>query len=87
MDQLAVVAGMERTNDYAETLNPPKTWTNALQNRCYMCIQWTRALYSVVITGHSNPPISQFNSLCNEFTSVWSMFVHITSFFNNISHL
>ena len=25
-------------------------WTNALQNRCYMCIQWSRVLYSVVIT-------------------------------------
>ena len=39
------------------------TWTNALQK--YMCIQWTR----VVITVQSNPPISQFNSPCNEFTS------------------
>ena len=28
------------------------TWTNALQNRCYMCIQWTHALYSVVITNN-----------------------------------
>ena len=27
-----------------------------------MCIQWTRVLYSVVITRQSNPPISQFNS-------------------------
>ena len=44
------------------------TWTNALQNRCYMCIQWTQDLYSVVITQQSNPPISQFNSLYNEFT-------------------
>ena len=25
-------------------------------------------------TIQSNPPISQFNSLCNKFTSVWSMF-------------
>jgi len=41
-----------------------------------MCIQWTRVLYSVVITRQSNPPISQFNSLCNELTSVWSMFVY-----------
>ena len=24
----------------------------------------------------TNPPISQFNSLCNEFTSVWSMLVY-----------
>jgi len=38
-----------------------------------MCIQWTRVLYSVVITLQSNPPISQFKSPCNEFTSVWSM--------------
>ena len=35
-------------------------------------------LYSVVITRQSNPPISQFNSMCNEFTSVWSMFVYNT---------
>ena len=41
-----------------------------------MCIQWTRVLYSVVITWRSNPPVSQFNSLCNEFLSVWSMFVY-----------
>ena len=27
----------------------PVTWTNALQNTCYMCIQLTRVLYSVVI--------------------------------------
>jgi len=47
------------------------TWTNALQNRCYMCIQWTRVLYSVVITWQSKSPISQFNSLCNDFTTVW----------------
>ena len=42
-----------------------------------MCIQWTRVLYSVVITRQSNPPISQFNSPCNEFTSFWSMFYTI----------
>ena len=36
---------------------------------------WTRVLYSVVITRTSNPPISQLNSPCNEFMSVWSMFV------------
>jgi len=41
-----------------------------------MCIQWTRVLYYVVITRQSNPPISQFNSPCNEFMSVWSMFVY-----------
>ena len=33
-----------------------------MQNRCYMCIQWTRVLCSVVITRQSNPPVSQFNS-------------------------
>jgi len=43
-----------------------------------MCLQWTRVLYSVVITGHSNPPISQFNSPCKEFMSDWSMFVYNT---------
>ena len=43
-----------------------------------MCMQLTRVLYSVVLTRQSNPPISQFNSPCNEFTSVWSMFVYNT---------
>ena len=52
------------------------TWTNALQNRCYMCIQWTRFLYYVVLTWPSNATISQFNSPWNEFTSVWSMLVY-----------
>ena len=47
-----------------------------ITNRCYMCIQWTRVLYAVVITRQSNPPISQVNSPCNEFTSVWSMCVY-----------
>ena len=32
--------------------------TNALQNRCYMCIQLTHVLYSLEITQQSNPPIS-----------------------------
>ena len=41
-----------------------------------MCLQWTRVLYSVVLTQQSNPPISQFNRPCNEFTSVWSMSVY-----------
>ena len=50
------------------------TLTNALQNRCYMCIQWV--LYSVVITQQSHPPISQFKILCNQFMIVWSMFVY-----------
>ena len=43
-----------------------------------MCVQLTHVLYSVVITWQSNPPISQFNSPCNEFMSVWSMFVYNT---------
>jgi len=47
-----------------------------IKNRCYMCIQWRCVLYSVVITGQSNPPISKFNSPYNEFTSVSSMFVY-----------
>jgi len=41
-----------------------------------MCIQWTHVLYSIVITWQSNQPISQFNSLCNELTRFWSMFVY-----------
>ena len=47
--------------------------------RCYMCIQWTRVLYSAVITCQSNPPLLQFNSPYIECTSVWSMFVYITN--------
>jgi len=39
-----------------------------------MCIQWTRVLYSVVLTRQSNPPISQFSRRSNGFTSVWSIF-------------
>jgi len=39
-----------------------------------MGIQWTRVLYSVVITWQSIPPISKLSRPCNEFTSVWSMF-------------
>ena len=36
-------------------------------------------LYSIVITRQSNTPISQsIQSLCNEFTSVWSMFLYNT---------
>ena len=38
-----------------------------------MCIQWTCVLYSVVITGQCNPPISKYSNPCNEFKSVWSM--------------
>jgi len=41
-----------------------------------MSIEWTRVIYSLVITRQSNPPISQFNSPCNEFTSFWSMFLY-----------
>jgi len=47
-----------------------------MQNRCYMCIQWTRVLYSGVLTRQSNPSITQFNSPCNKPMSVWSMFVY-----------
>ena len=43
-------------------LNKKINRINALQNRCYMFIQWTSILYYVVITWHSNPPILQFNS-------------------------
>jgi len=49
----------------------------------YMYIQWTCVLYSVVIKC-CNPPISQFNSLCNEVTSVWSMFVYNEYFKYNV---
>ena len=37
----------------------------------------------VVITRQSNPPISQFNSTFNEFTSDWSMFVYNSRVFLN----
>ena len=37
-----------------------------------MYIQWTRVIYSVVITWQSNPHILQFNSPCNKFTSFCS---------------
>ena len=48
-----------------------------------MCIQWTRVLITLLYqTRQSNPPISQFNSQCNEFTSFWSKFVY-----NSISTL
>ena len=49
--------------------------------RYYTCIQWARVLYSVAITRQPNPPISQFNSPCNEFTSVWSMFPYNKTYF------
>ena len=60
---------------------------NVLQNRCYMCIQWTCVLYSVVITRQSNPSISQFNSPRNEFMSVGLMYYiqyHMLSVFPGI---
>ena len=43
-----------------------------------ICIQCTRVLHSLVITLQYNPPISQFHGPCNEFTSVWSMFLYNT---------
>jgi len=43
---------------------------SAVSGQCSHTIQCASVLYSVVITWHnSNPPISQFNSPCNEFTS------------------
>ena len=41
-----------------------------------MYTQWTRVLYFVVITRQPNPPIPEFNSPYNEFTSVCSTFVY-----------
>jgi len=49
-------------------------WNELHGTMPYECIQWTRVIYSVVITWQSNPPISQFNRPCREFTCVWSMF-------------
>ena len=44
------------------------------------CVYIGHGLYTaVVITRQSNPPISQFNRPCNEFTSFWSMFVYNSS--------
>ena len=67
---------------YCMTALTRYSWINnmdqCITNRCYMCIQRTCVLYSVVITWQYNPPISQFNSPCHEFTSVWSMFVYNT---------
>ena len=39
---------------------------------------YTMDTCSVVITWQYYPSISQFNSPCNEFTSVWSMFLYTT---------
>jgi len=44
----------------------PNKWTNALQNKCYPCIQWSRVLYPVVIKRESNTHFSPCNSRCNE---------------------
>ena len=58
---------------YCMTTLTRYSWINYMdQNRCYMCILQTSALYFVVITWQYNPPISQFNNLCHEFMSVWS---------------
>jgi len=43
-----------------------------------MCKQWTRVLLSVEIASQSNPPISQFNSMCNAFTRVRLMSIYDT---------
>ena len=56
---------------YMTPLTRQITWTNVLQNRCYMCIPWTRVLYSVVITRQSN--LFRNSVDCNEFRSVWPM--------------
>ena len=40
------------------------------------CVYNGQVFCTVVMTRQSYPPISQFNSLCNEFMSVWSMFVY-----------
>jgi len=41
------------------------------------CVYNVHMFYTVLIyntTIYSNPPVSQLNSPCSEFTSVWSMF-------------
>ena len=43
------------------TRNYRTKWINELQYRCYMFIQMTHVLYSVVIPRQSNPPISKFS--------------------------
>ena len=44
-----------------------------------ICVYNGHGFYTlVVITWQSNPHISQFNSTCNEFMSVWTMFVYNT---------
>ena len=39
--------------------------------------------FCTLITRQSNPPISQFISLCNEFTSFWSIFLYNNHFFKS----
>ena len=39
------------------------TWTNALQNGCYMCFQCIRDIYYELITRRSNPLISKFSTV------------------------
>ena len=56
---------------------------NKLHGTCLYNGHWTLDnLYSVVTTRQCNPPMSQFNSLCNEFTGFWSMFMYITKTIN-----
>ena len=39
------------------------------------CVYTGHVFYTLVVkTRQSIPPISQFNSPCNEFPNVWSMF-------------
>ena len=47
--------------------NVDQTLPNKLHGaaHCKIGLQWTRVLYTVVITWQSYPPISQFNSPCN----------------------
>ena len=53
----------------------------------YNTIPWygkTYTLHLLLINQnlvYSIPPISQFNSPCNEYTSVWSMFVYNNTYF------
>jgi len=49
------------------------------------CVDSGHVFYTrYVITRQSNPPISQFNSLCNWFTSLWSMFVYNNFLYNSV---
>ena len=46
--------------------------TNKLHGPMHYNIGVTSVYNGHVFYTQSNPPISQFNSLCNEFTSIWS---------------